>query len=463
LNTVNPGPDALFDNGVVTGPGQSFPSALFLSFPVANTASDDAVGSQGVFSRAFLGISPDLADPVDACAPLGPADPAQATLFNHAPEQRLITHRNTPTMIGAVFNFDSFWDGRASHDFNGLNPLGRAGGNPILGPTVLVGSNSSLASQAVGPPLSNVEMSCANRAFNGPNSLGAKLVLRTPLASQPVDPADSMLGPLSNAPASGLQCGFPDRLCTYADLIAAAFGTGGLSGQAAVDSFVNNFASIWGQAVQAYEATLIPDRTPYDLGTLTPNQQAGLNAFRGQPATGCTTCHVEPEFTDATVRLIRVDPATGVPPPKLAGGDQGFHDVGAAPSAADHGRRDSLGGVYNPSPRNDGAFKTAALRNVKLTAPYFHNGKLATLDEVVRFYNNSPNGVQVRANAGFDPDAAVNIAGGSIAAVVDFLQNGLTDCRVEHELAPFDHPAIAVPGGPTLPARGAAGDGTVCP
>jgi hypothetical protein len=49
------------------------------------------------------------------------------------------------------------------------------------------------------------------------------------------------------------------------------------------------------------------------------------------------------------------------------------------------------------------------------------------------------------------------------AEIVDFLRNGLTDCRVEHGLAPFDHPSLVVSDGPTLAAVGAGGDGTVCP
>ena len=89
-----------------------------------------------------------------------------------------------------------------------------------------------------------------------------------------------------------------------------------------MDAYINNFSSIWGQAVQAYEATLVPDRTPYDLGTLTPAQLNGLNTFRNR---GCAVCHVEPEFTDASVRLIALNGGPGQP--KLIGGqpagDQG--------------------------------------------------------------------------------------------------------------------------------------------
>ena len=296
-------------------------------------------------------------------------------------------------------------------------------------------------------------MSCAGRSFG---DLGAKLVPRTPLAQQLVDPADSVLGPLSNAPRAGLSCGFPDRLCTYGDLIAGAFDVP--AGQDAVQFFVANFPSIWGQAIHAYEATLVPDRTPYDLGTLTASQVKGLQRFRQK----CAVCHAEPEFSDATVRLItaRGGPSAAQTAGEALGADQGFHNIGVAPTALDHGRKASPGGTYHDAVGNDGAFKTPALRNVKLTAPYMHNGALATLGNVLDFYDSVL--VQV-ANAEIDRRAVGAGVGGDRAAVIDFLENGLTDCRVEHELAPFDHPALALPNGPALPARGKAGDGTACP
>jgi cytochrome c peroxidase len=430
-NTVHPGPDALFQE--VSGPG--------VDFVLHSFTSNDRVGSSGVPSRSFGSIPTNLGDAVDVCASVTPNDAGQALLFNAG--ERLVTGRNTPPAVGAVFNRDNFWDGRGRHNFNGQNPIGSRGGT---GPFI---ENASLASQSVGPPLSDVEMSCAGRTFNGPNSLGAKLVPRTPLAKQVVAADDSVLGSLSNFPNPGLKCGFPDRLCTYADLIAAAFGTGGLSGQAAVDSYVANFSSLWGQAVQAYEATLVPDRTLYDLGRLTGNQALGLAAFRQK----CAVCHVEPEFTDATVRFF----ATGVANPN--GSDVGYHNIGASATSEDRGRADSPGGTDNVSANNNGAFKTPALRNVKLTAPYMHNGKLATLVDVLDFYNGQN---QVDGNAEFDPRAKAGL-GGDRDLVLDFLENGLTDCRVEHELAPFDHPALALPNGPALPARGRTGDGFACP
>jgi cytochrome c peroxidase len=443
-NTIHAGPDLTFQ--AAAGPGATFVLQTF--------AGDDRVGSSGVLSRAFTSISSDLADPADVCQDVAPADPVQALFF--AANERLVTGRNAPTTVGAVFNRDNFWDGRARHDFNGLNPIGSLGGP---GPYV---ENASLASQAVGPPLSDVEMSCLGRAFNGPNSLGAKLVPRTPLRFQAVHSTDSALGVLANPAGNGLDCGFPDRLCTYADLIAAAFGTGGLAGQAAVDAYVANFASIFGQAVQAYEATLIPDRTPYDLGLLTANQVAGLQALRDND---CTSCHAEPEFTDATVRFFADGPANP------NGSDKGYHNIGAARTAEDLGRAASPGGTDTGSPNNAGAFKTPTLRNVKLTAPYMHNGSLATLQAVVDFYDTNPGdppgpGVQIQNPEIDDRAVGAGFGGGGAGAAqaIDFMRNGLTDCRVEHDMAPFDHPSLTIPNGPSLPARGAGGDGTaICP
>jgi cytochrome c peroxidase len=444
-NTINPGPDATFQ--VVPGAGAIFNVATF-----DHEVIDDVVGSGGVISMEFIGISADLDDPVDICTPVVPGNPAQAAIA--AAGERLITGRNTPTAIGAVFFLNNFWDGRASQDFDGLSPLGDG---------LLVAGISSLASQALGPPRDSVEMTCAGREWNGPNGIGGKMVLRTPLANQLVDPTDSVLGPLSNAPGNGLDCGFGDRLCTYADLIAAAFGTNGLSGQAAVDFYADNFSSIWGQAVQAYEATLVPNRTPYDLGNLTAAQVNGLQAMRDS---GCMVCHVEPEFSDATVRVINFNGGPGVQKivvsngqPVAAGGDQGFHNIGAAVTADDRGRAASPGGTYHVSVFNEGAFKTPGLRNVSMTAPFMHNGSAANIPDVLDFYNGTN---QLITNLGFNEQAEVGLGGDRDDAAA-FMLTGLTDCRVQNELAPFDHPSLVVPNGPSLDAVGAAGNGNACP
>jgi cytochrome c peroxidase len=269
-----------------------------------------------------------------------------------------------------------------------------------------------------------------------------------------VDPTDSVLGSLSNSPGNGLKCGAAP--CTYAQLINSAYGVN-LGAQAQAQ-----FSRFWGQAVQAYEATLIPDQTPFDrfvAGTssaLTAQQQSGLNVFQGKG--NCTKCHTGSELSDATVSFVASKGLINED-----GGDQGFHNIGVRPTAEDLGRAGAgpLGKSWSISgAKSDrGAFKTPALRNVKLTAPYFHNGGKATLADVVDFYS--------RGGDFANPELAKRMKVKAFdakdqTALVDFLTNGLTDCRVEKERAPFDHPALVILNGASLPAVGSAGTGT-CP
>ena len=134
----------------------------------------------------------------------------------------------------------------------------------------------------------------------------------------------------------------------------------------------------------------------------------------------------------------------------------------------------------------DGAFKTPSLRNVGLTAPYFHNGGYATLRSVVEFYARGGNRRGNLTEWDFDdtsgtgelgrsePVAAQGVgsnvigieaiveieppAPGVIANEVVGLTNeeiddlvafmlAMTDRRVQCSAAPFDHPALSIPDG----------------
>jgi cytochrome c peroxidase len=435
FNTINPGPDGRFASGGVTGPGQLFT-------PV-NLGNDDRVGSQGVAAAAFSGIDPDPGHAADLCA----AD--LTTVFGG---ERQATGRNAPTVIGAALFRDAFWDGRANHVFNGVDPFGATGnaGDPLAS----VG-NGALASQAVGPANNPVEMSCGGRPFNGVNSLAAKLLARPALQFQQVAASDSVLGALANPAGAGLVC--DGAACSYDALIRAAFG------DELADTALDSFSVIWGEAIQAYEATLIPDQTPLDrflagnTGALTALQQRGLDRFTGKG--NCTKCHAGAALSDATVSFFASNGAVN-----HDGGDQGFHNLGVRPTAEDLGRAGPgpLGLAYSVSGSafDRGAFKTPGLRNVKLTAPYFHNGGKATLADVVAFY--------ARGGDFANPERSIDLQPRSLsaddqAALVEFLTNGLTDCRVEQQRAPFDHPALPLPGrSADLPATGAAGLGG-CP
>ena len=176
--------------------------------------SDDAVSSQGVHH---------LGDGID---PQG----FQSATVN----TRRVEPRNTPSVINAVFNHRQFWDGRAENMFNGVNHLGQRDpnakvfraddpANPVEVRVELV--NSSLASQAVAPIVSTLEMSEPGRTVQDvgsdlartPRKIYKRIRKVRPLAKQQVHPADSVLGPLSRWPNPGLTAR------NYDEMIKVAF------------------------------------------------------------------------------------------------------------------------------------------------------------------------------------------------------------------------------------------------
>jgi cytochrome c peroxidase len=116
-----------------------------------------------------------------------------------------------------------------------------------------------------------------------------------------------------------------------------------------------------------------------DRSALSEAEQRGLQVFRGKGR--CTKCHFGPTFTDERFHN------TGVAWPPTPSGQ-------GPPRFLDLGRFTVTGQVADR-----GAFKTPTLRDVALTAPYMHDGSLATLEDVVQFYDQGG-----RANPNLDPD-----------------------------------------------------------
>ena len=83
-------------------------------------------------------------------------------------------------------------------------------------------------------------------------------------------------------------------------------------------------------------------------------------------------------------------------------------------------------------PQDEGLFKVPSLRNIELTAPYMHDGRFATLEEVVEFYNagvvNHPNLSPPLRGPGGQP-RRLNLTAAQKAALVAFLKT-LTDTSV---------------------------------
>jgi hypothetical protein len=102
-----------------------------------------------------------------------------------------------------------------------------------------------------------------------------------------------------------------------------------------------------------------------------------------------------------------------------------------------------------------GFFKAPQLRNVALTAPYFHNGSQLTLEQVVEFYNRGADFNITSELSIMDPDIApIGLTLQEKQDLVDFLRNGLTDPRTVAQAAPFDHPQLFAPNGHPAGANG---------
>ena len=96
-----------------------------------------------------------------------------------------------------------------------------------------------------------------------------------------------------------------------------------------------------------------------------------------------------------------------------------------------------------------GFFKAPQLRNIALTAPYFHNGSQLTLEQVVEFYDRGGDFNTFGEEHQY-MDADIDNLGLTLqdkTDLVDFLRNGLTDPRTVNQAAPFDHPQLLTPNG----------------
>ena len=127
------------------------------------------------------------------------------------------------------------------------------------------------------------------------------------------------------------------------------------------------------RALAQFQRTLISAGSRFDrvkrlgLEAFTPEEQRGWTIFFDAslevPHAECGHCHIDPLFTT-----------------------QEFANNGVDPPAADGrypdpGRREVTGNRWD-----DGKFRVPTLRNIALTAPYMHDGRFATLEEVVDHY-----------------------------------------------------------------------------
>ena len=121
-----------------------------------------------------------------------------------------------------------------------------------------------------------------------------------------------------------------------------------------------------GAAFAAFEKTLETDESKFDdwandKGELTQQEERGRVLFVSNKAK-CFDCHSTQDFTD----------------------DQ-FKNIGLY----NGNTQNDVGRFFMTNEQKDlGRFKTPGLRNVAITAPYMHDGRFKTLEQVVQYYNN---------------------------------------------------------------------------
>lgn len=307
-----------------------------------------------------------------------------STFFGLSPQ---VTPRRTQSVIMAQYAPSLFWDGRATDSF----------ADPVTH-QILLPTNAALESQALGPLTSEVEMGHLGRTLS---DVEVRIVTVRPLAL-----ASNIPAPLATFVAGR----------SYPDLFQLAFGSNQVT------------AARIAMAIATYERELVPDQTPFDLGTLSSVARGGQIVFTlGR----CDTCHAPPLFTDNL-----------------------FFNTGVRPTTEDSGR----GGITG-LPADIGTFRVPSLRNVKLRAPFLHNGRFRTLAEVVDFYTRG----------GDFPASNLSITPTGFSAqqkrdLVVFLEE-LTDPRVENELPPFDRPTLfsESSGANVHFGHGTPGDGGIVP
>ncbi len=141
------------------------------------------------------------------------------------------------------------------------------------------------------------------------------------------------------------------------------------------------------KALASYVRSLVSFNSAFDNyayaqddDALTPQQLEGLNLFFSE-RTECFHCHGGLNFTQSSKHSFQ--PFTAQP----------FHNTGLYNEDGKGSYPESDMGLYSVTHNKDdmGKFRAPTLRNIALTAPYMHDGSIATLDEVIEFYARGGN------------------------------------------------------------------------
>jgi len=288
----------------------------------------------------------------------------------------------------------------------------------------------------------------------------------------------------------------PELDASDQEVFAFDDGNGQVSGVGVTSGSMDYASGVLSIQFDVPPPAAFPINISYSIGAvpLTAGQLRGLLTF--QTKGRCISCHGGPELSNASVANVSLQPLE-----RMVMGDfnvrvydNGFYNIGVRPGKEDISLGDVDGAAGQPlsqaellrqrvcndpgfsfmvparpgdgitaAPLNcgddiarTGFFKVPMLRNIALTAPYFHNGGQLTLEQVVEFYNRGgdfPDGFdQIPL---IDPNIVpLGLTMQEKTDLVDFLRNGLTDPRTVNQSAPFDHPQLFVPNGHPADANG---------
>lgn len=245
------------------------------------------------------------------------------------------------------------------------------------------------------------------RFFWDERSASAEIQASRPIV-HPVEMGMTMSGALEKVKAKSF----------YPTLFKNAFGTDEIDSARIV------------KAIAQFVRSIVSYRTKFDVGraTLQPGQNLGDTDFANFTVSenlgkrlfftraSCAPCHGTETFT--------------APGARNNGLDQVFTDNG-------------VGSVTN-NPAQNGQFKVPSLRGIEKSAPYMHDGRFATLREVVQHYNNGVKNHPALSPPLRLPDGGIrrlNLNETEITQLVDFLKT-LTDTGIEND-PKFSDPFIS--------------------
>ncbi|WP_419812721.1 MbnH family di-heme enzyme [Bacterioplanoides sp.] len=164
------------------------------------------------------------------------------------------------------------------------------------------------------------------------------------------------------------------------------------------------------KALASFNRILISDRSPFDKGELSAAAQRGRELFFSEKA-DCFHCHDGFNFSLSS----KNERSLTIP-------SQRFFNNGLYNLSQDGDYPQNNQGAFDVTgnPQDKGSFRPPTLRNVELTAPYMHDGSIATLEGVVEFYANG--GRHIQSSDDIDNLAIINESLGLPADAISHLQ-----------------------------------------